>query len=274
METTRSFFMTGCAGGIGKHLCSLLAAQGQQVYATDVNIEALEAAAKEGKWPSDRVILDRHDVRSYEEWESVFAKAVKTFDKIDVCMNIAGILKANWVQETPISEVHSQIDVNVKGVMFGTIVASKHMVERRQGHIMNIASMAGMAPLPGMSVYSGSKYAVRGFSMSAAAELKKHNVYVTVLCPDGVDTPLLHLPKENDAGYIIWSGTRLLTVEEIGRTVMDHILPNRPIVVSLPMYRALLSRFSDLFPGAASIMIPWLLRIGKQHREKQYGFRS
>ena len=266
MDTSQSFFLTGCASGIGRYLCDQLVTRGYFVYATDVNFTALEEAATKGNWSKTRTRLAQLDVRDHEAWNRTFADAINAFEKIDVCMNIAGILKANWVHEVPIDEINAQVDINVKGVIFGTTVAAAHMVERKQGHIMNIASMASLAPIPGLSVYSATKYAVRGYSMAAAAELRQHGVFVTALCPDGVDTPLLDVPSENDAASIIWSGSRLLTVEEIGRIVMDHILPNKPILVALPLSRALLARAADLFPGWAGKLLPFLQKRGREHR--------
>jgi len=137
MSTGQSIFMTGCASGIGKHVCGRLLKRGDTVFATDVNHTALEAAAKQDCWPAERVHLRPLDVRDHAAVSAAFTEAVSTMGQVDVCMNIAGILKANWVQNVPPEEIHGQLDINVKGVMNGTTIAAKYMIDRKQGHIVN-----------------------------------------------------------------------------------------------------------------------------------------
>ena len=73
-------------------------------------------------------------------------------------------------------DVHRHFDVNVKGVIFGTRAAAARMIPQGHGHVVNIASMAALAPIPGLALYSASKYAVRAFSLAAAEELRAHGV--------------------------------------------------------------------------------------------------
>jgi len=269
MAESKSFFMTGCASGIGKHLADVLIARGDRVFATDINIEALEAHAKEKNWPADRVHTSKLNVCDPEEWKRVFAEAVQAFGHLDVVMNIAGILKSSWVQDTPIKDVEMQVDINVKGVIYGTQEAARHMIPRKAGHIINIASMAGMAPIPGLAVYSGSKYAVRGFTMAAAGELRRYNIAVTAVCPDGVNTPLLDLPVENEAADLIWSGSRLLTVQDIEKLVLGRVLAKKPVVAALPWTRAIQARLGDLFPSVGFGLVASLAKKGHQKRQQQ-----
>ena len=104
---------------------------------------------------------------------------------------MAGVLRVERVEDLQPESVALQLDVNTKGVILGTQAAAKVMVGQGRGHIINIASMAALAPVPGISVYSASKFAVRGFSLAAAQELEDRGVQVTVVCPDAVDTPMV-----------------------------------------------------------------------------------
>ena len=226
--TPQKFFLTGCASGIGRHIAGTLLSRGHEVYATDINIEALEAHADAAQWPEGKVRCRQLDVANAENWKEAYADAVKAFEHIDISMNIAGILKAGWVQDMPESEIHSQIDVNIKGVIFGTQEAARHMIQRREGHIINIASLAGCAPLPGLAVYCGTKYAVRGFSTSCAGELRDFNVAVTAVCPDAVKTPMTEIPMDNEAADIIYSRGEMITVEDVARLFFDKVIPERP----------------------------------------------
>ena len=261
-------FMTGCGSGIGQHVADRLIARGDRVYATDVNGEALAEHAKEKGWPEDRVKLDTLDVRSSEAWEEVFARAVKTFDRIDVCMNIAGIMLSGWAHEQPVNEVDLQIDVNTKGVIWGTQVAARHMKEMGGGHIINISSLAGIGSIPGISVYSASKFAVRGFSLAASFDLKPFGVYVTTFCPNAVRTPLLKQSSEHDAGAMVFSSGRLLTLEEIGDVMLNRVLTKKEPEVAIPLRWALMARIANFLPNFGAFLLPPLIKKGREHQTK------
>jgi 3-oxoacyl-[acyl-carrier protein] reductase len=271
MGGERSFFVTGSASGIGKYLTEQLIVQGHCVFATDVNMDALRDLAERGAWPTDRVRLESLDVRDPDAWNRVFAAAVAAFGKVDVCMNVAGVLMSSWMQDSSVNEIHSQVDINVKGVMFGATTAARHMIQRNEGHIINVASMAGVGPVPGLSVYSGTKYAVRAFSIAAAQELRAHNVYVTVFCPDSVNTPLLNLPKDNDAAAMIWSGFGLLSVEQVGQVILTKVLTKKPLVCAIPWSRQMLARMGDQFPALCMSLVPLLQARGRKQRLKLRG---
>jgi 3-oxoacyl-[acyl-carrier protein] reductase len=135
------------------------------------------------------------------------------------------------------------------------------MVARGRGHILNIASLAGIAPVAGLTLYSASKFAVRGFTLAAATDLKPHGVAVTVVCPDAVATPMLALQEDFAEAALTFSGSKPLTVEEVGSAILDA-LESRPLEVALPHSRAILARFASAAPGLASHVDPWLRKKG------------
>lgn len=263
-----TYFMTGCGSGIGQHVADLLIARGDRVYATDVNLEALKAHAAEKAWPEDRVRLDTFDVRFADAWEQVFARAVEAFGRIDVCMNIAGVMLSGWAHEQPANEVDLQIDVNTKGVIWGTQVAARHMKEMGGGHIVNIASLAGISAIPGISVYSASKFAVRGFSLAAGFELKRYGVYVTVFCPNAIKTPLLKQSSQHDAGAVVFSSGRLLTLEEVGDVVLNRVLIRKEPEVAIPLRWAWTARLANLVPGMGASILPSLIKKGRVYQSR------
>ena len=255
------FFVTGCASGIGRHLAGVLLAAGHQVFATDLDEVALRAHAH--AWPPDRAHLRRLDVSDPAAWELVFAEAVATMGGVDVLCNVAGYLLPGRVGHYADDIVHRHFDVNTKGVVFGTQVAARHMIDRRDGHIINIASLAALAPVPGIALYSASKYAVRGFSLAAAQELRPHGVAVTVICPDAVDTPMLDMQIDHDAAAMTFSGSRFLTVADVSAAILGRALGKRPLEIYLPRSRALLARLADMFPRTALWLRPMLERRGR-----------
>lgn len=265
------FILTGCASGIGRHLTEELLRRGHHVLATDVMTEALEEQAS--AWPAERLLLESFDVRDPAGWERVLDRAEEAWGEFDVLLNIAGIIRPGEVHEVEDEDVHRHFDINVKGVVFGTRAAARRMIPRRRGHIINIASLASLAPIPGLCLYSASKFAVRGFSLAAAQELHPHSIAVTTVCPDAVATPMYDLQLDYPQAALTFTAPRVLTVEEISRLILGRVLKKRPRLVSLPWHRALLARVADLFPGAQSLLASWLKRQGLRKqaalREKQ-----
>jgi 3-oxoacyl-[acyl-carrier protein] reductase len=267
----QSFVLSGCASGIGRHLAGALLQRGARVLATDVNLEALEAHAREQGWPEGRALLRRLDVRDPASWDESIQAAAAAFGGIDVLMNIAGVIRPGWIHEAGAADVHLQLDINLKGVVFGTQAAARHMAPRGRGHIVNIASMAALAPVPGLSLYSASKYGVRAFSLAAAQELRSRGVRVTVLCPDAVQTPMLDQQKTAEQAALTFSGSRFLTVEDLERVILGRVLRRRPLEVWVPRRRGWLARFADFFPAMSFWLGPLLQRKGRRRQAQVQG---
>lgn len=263
---SETFFLTGCASGFGRHLTHVLQGRGDRVFATDVNLDALEAVARELNWPGDRVPLRRLDVKDYPAWEAVFGEAVTVFGGIGVTMNIAGMLLSSWAEETPLHEIDGQVDVNIKGVIYGTRVSAAHMVERGSGHIINIASIAGLVPVPGMAVYAATKHAVRAYSISAAMELRPKGVYVTAVCPDTVQTPMLDNQEEVPAAEMFFAARRFLTVEDIEHAILRRALTRKPYEVYVPRLKLHYVHFLDFFPALGPLLMPLYQRSGRKNQ--------
>lgn len=268
MKQAKTFVLTGCASGIGRHLADVLIARGESVLATDINLEALETYAKTRNWLGARVVLRRLDVRDATAWQDVFHEAIIRFGCVDVLINVAGYLRPGWIHETGLEEIHQHLDINAKGVMFGTQVAARHMIRQRRGHIINFASMAALVPVPGLALYSAAKYAVRAFSLASAYELRRHGVFVTVLCPDAVQTPMFDLQKKYDEAVLTFSSARPLSVDDMARVILDQVLRHRPLEMVLPRHRGWLSKFVNLFPSTQSILIPLFERRARARQAR------
>ncbi len=266
---SQTFFLTGCASGMGRHITNVLQKRGDRVFATDLNLEALQATAAELDWPESRVKLAALNVTNSEEWERVFAEAVATFDYIDVIMNFAGLLLASWAEETPIREIDAQIDVNLKGVIYGSRVAAQHMVERRQGHIINIASIAGLVPAPGLSTYCATKYGVRAYSLAMAMELKPKGVAVTAVCPASVQTPMLDNQLNNDAAEMFYSGLKILTLDDIENALLNKVLVRRPYEIQLPWLKSKFAQIVNVFPLIGPIFAPVYQWMGRRRQAQR-----
>lgn len=261
MESQRVFFLTGAASGIGKHLVGALAGRGHRVFATDVNEEGLAALRCEPE-KSGSVVTCPLDVSQAEAWEKALDAAEQAFGPVDVLMNIAGFLKPGYIHEVDERAVEQHFDVNVKGVIFGTRAGARRMIPRSSGHIVNFGSLASLAAVPGLCLYSASKFAVRGLSLAAAAELAPLGVAVTVIMPDAVKTPMLDLQVHYREAALTFSGDAPLTVQDIEKVIVEKILLKRPLEVALPLSRALLARAANAVPEAALALAPTLAKKG------------
>jgi 3-oxoacyl-[acyl-carrier protein] reductase len=261
--------LTGCASGIGRHLTGALARRGHQILATDLDEVALLAAAEREGWSAESVVRRKLDVRSEVEWETVMEAAESELGGLDVLFNIAGFLNAAYVVDFTRRDLDLHLDVNAKGTMLGTRAAARRMIKARTGHIVNIGSLASLAPVPGLSLYSASKFAVRGFTLAAATELRPHGVAVTLIMPDAVETPMLEKQVDREEAALTFSGSaQPLTVEDIARLIIDRVLPEKPLEITIPQGRGLLARIANTAPEVAKALAPMLAKKGRKRQDE------
>lgn len=268
MTSKDRFLVTGCASGIGRRVADELAGRGHRVLATDIDIESLRSHAEDQGWPSERVHCQRLDVTDPDSWTDAVNETEDRWGGLDVLYNIAGYLQPGYVHEVALADVDRHFDINVKGVVFGTRIAAARMVTRGSGHIINIASLAAFAPVPGIALYSASKYAVRAFSLAAATELRDRGVAVTVVCPDAVETPMLGKQRDYDEAALTFTAPRVLSVDEVMRCITGVVLEQRPLEVALPRSRKWLARIVDVFPELGPWVSPLLAKRGRAKQRK------
>ena len=246
----KRFIVTGAASGIGRHLTQRLLQQGERVCAADVQLAALEQLQQELETSglNEQLLIHSLDVRDAQAWEALFGELADQWGGVDVLLNVAGVLKPGYSWEISPQDVDFHLDINTKGLILGTAAAARVMKAQGQGHIVNIASLAGVSPVPGLCLYSASKFAVRGFSLSAAVELKEHGVHVTCVCPDAVVTPMLDAQQHHQQAAMTFSGSKALSVEDISDAVLGKVLRKAPLEVLLPDSRGLLAKLSSLNP--------------------------
>ncbi len=261
-SSPKRFLITGCASGIGRHLAGVALERGHRVLATDLDLAALIDHAAEAGWPKDRARTEKLDVCDPDGWQRMVELVCSDWGGLDVALNVAGYIRPGRAAEASVEDIDRHFDVNVKGVVFGTRAAARRMIESRSGHIINIASLASLAPIPGISLYSASKYAVRAFSLAAAEELRPHGVAVTTVCPDAVATPMLDLQLDYPEAALTFTAPRVLSVEDLSRTIFGRVLDKRPLIVSIPRWRGWLARLADLSPRSARLLARVMERQG------------
>lgn len=260
--------ITGAASGVARHFATELQRRRPQMplVLVDVNEQALKDAFAAGK----HVVLHGMDVRSLDAWQLVVGDTLKRFGQIDYLFNIAGIDRVALLVDQPLENIDLLIDVNLKGSIYGMRIVAEHMAARGSGHIINMASLAGVSPTPGTTLYSATKFGLRAVSLGAAVELRKRGVYVTVICPDLVDTALFdqHIAEEDpEAVALIFSGTRALTTDAVSEAVF-RAMRDRPLEIDLPFSRGLLSKLSSAAPSVLLFLYEPLKRKGLKRIER------
>lgn len=182
--------VTGAASGIGRAVAIALSRRGAGLALSDVNEAGLEETrALIGEVLSNCIRIDRLDVADAVAIERYAATVRESLGEADYVFNIAGLTRVGRFEETPLSSVEKIMDVNFWGVVRMTKAFLPQLIATRGG-IVNISSLFGLIGYPGQAHYCASKFAVRGFSETIAAELAEKGVRVTSVHPGGVDTAI------------------------------------------------------------------------------------
>ncbi len=213
--------VTGAGGGIGLGITRQLLLRGAAVYMVDRAeknlLVARESLAKYG----NKVHTERLDVTDYDAFRSFIAR-VEEKEPIDYIFNNAGVGWSGFFGAENMDNIRKVLDVNLYGVIHGVKAVLPYMLKRESGHIVNIASVAGIVPLPLQSVYVASKCAVRGLTECLRYELEPFKLKVTVVCPGAVATDIFGDPKNipPEAISIDQAGIEILEGIEQGKIVL------------------------------------------------------
>jgi NAD(P)-dependent dehydrogenase (short-subunit alcohol dehydrogenase family) len=255
--------VTGAGRGLGRAIAQRLAGRGYSVLATDVDEAAAAATAERVGGRSARL-----DVRDPEAHRAA-ARAAAEHGPLEVWVNNAGVMRPGRAWEQSDDDVRLTCDVNMLGVIWGSLAAVDAMRAGQGGdrHIINVASLASFGPVPGLALYAASKHAVLGFTGSLQGDLLDAAIPVTVhaLCPDAADTQLLRDHDGEPAAAINWSGPRLLTPDEVA----DHavaLLDSKRLVRTVPPWRGWGARTLAMAGRSGLRAAPLLRRQGARHR--------
>ncbi len=179
--------ITGGARGIGKATAEALVRRGARVAIGDVDLALAEQTAAGLGGGSVALALDVSDRGSFETF---LDEAERQLGPLDVVINNAGIMPTTPFVEESEDSFRRQIEINLVGVIHGTQLAMGRMIPRDSGHIVNIASQAGKAGIPGIATYSATKHAVVGLSEAVRGELRGRGVEISCVMPTVVNTEL------------------------------------------------------------------------------------
>jgi NADP-dependent 3-hydroxy acid dehydrogenase YdfG len=182
--------VTGASSGLGEATARLLSAQGATVVLGARRAARLQSLAKELETRGGKALALATDVMRREQVEALVDLAVRSYGRVDVMINNAGLMPQAPLEQLKIDEWDRMIDVNIKGVLYGIAAALPHMQRQKSGHFINVSSVAGHRVGPGFAVYAATKYAVRALSEGLRQEVKPYNIRTTVISPGAVATEL------------------------------------------------------------------------------------
>ncbi len=185
MQVSKTILITGVSSGFGRALAQEALASGHTVVGTvrspqaKRDFESLSARSAFGR------ILD---VTDFDAIDGVVSEIEASVGPIDVLVNNAGYGHEGVMEESPLSEMRRQFDVNVFGAVAMMKAVLPFMRTRRRGHILNITSMGGFITMPGIAYYCGSKFALEGISEALSQEVKHLGIAVTAVAPGSFRT--------------------------------------------------------------------------------------
>ena len=239
MET--SCVVTGGARGIGRGIAELMVARGHRVVVSDIDGAAVAATVAE----IGAAVGVEQDVRDPESHHAVAAEAAR-HGALTVWFNNAGVGDDGTLTSLQDEQVRRLVDVNLLGTLWGTRAALAAFGPAG-GDVVNIASLAGLGPVPGYSVYAATKAGVVSLSASVNAETPRR-VRVHALCPDGADTAMLAAQDPAGLGSQLVHSARILTVAEVAEAAVA-LVGSRRVVRTLPAWRGGVVRTTTLAPG-------------------------
>jgi NAD(P)-dependent dehydrogenase (short-subunit alcohol dehydrogenase family) len=258
--------VTGGARGLGFEIAGALAARGFAVNVADVDEAGARQAAERlggAAWGSCL------DVTDPEACRRVAGEAAERTGGLAVWVNNAGILRTgpSW-SHTP-EERRALMDVNVHGLMNGTIAALEVMRPAGHGHVINVVSLAGLAAPPGETVYAATKHAALAFTVGTLYDLRQdgcRGIHLSAICPDGIWTPMLFDKVHDPQAAPSWSGV-LLEPRDVARRAVELLDRPRP-VVSVPRWRGGAARLFAAAPRMGAAVVPAMMAGARQKQAR------
>ncbi|MGH7777972.1 MAG: SDR family NAD(P)-dependent oxidoreductase [Candidatus Dormibacterales bacterium] len=222
--------VTGASSGIGEATALAFARRGARLALCARRLDRIQAVAEACRRAgAQEVTIRRVDVRRREQARSFVAGAVRDFGRVDVLVNNAGLGWRGRLQEMPAAEALAMVETNLCGLLWTTQAALPHMLARRSGVIVNIASVVGFRANPYSALYSATKHAVVGLSHALRGELSGSGVKVSVVYPAATETEFFdHLEHAAVLGPR-W------TAEKVAHLVVRAVRRPRRDVIVFPM---------------------------------------
>jgi short-subunit dehydrogenase len=265
--------ITGASRGIGADLARGFAERGARLALCARSAEQLEEVAERVRSMGSEALVVPTDVEDPASLRAMVDRVTSEAGRIDVLVNNAGVDKVWDFRDIAVEDIEWIVRVNLTGLIVATRLVVPQMVERREGHVVNMSSGAGLAPVPYASIYSATKHGVVGFSRSLRIELAQHGVGVSVVCPgfvmgDGMFAQHGLTPPRS-AGKV--------EVPEVTAAVLEAVRRNKPEVVPAPVTNRLADVMVAVAPRAFAVgmrrtgVVDFYRRWAEQNAASEHG---
>jgi NADP-dependent 3-hydroxy acid dehydrogenase YdfG len=230
--------ITGASSGLGQATARLLAKHGAKLALGARRADRIQALVEELKTQGYSAIGVSTDVSQREQVQALVDAAVAAFGKVDVMVNNAGVMPLSLLEKTKVEEWEQMIDINLKGVLYGIAAVLPHMIPRKTGQVINVASTAGHRVSPTTAVYSATKHAVRALSEGFRQEMTPHNIRSTIISPGASSTELqAGITDEEVADTLKSAGHPSLPPEAFANLVLFAISQPEDVDINEILYR-------------------------------------
>jgi short-subunit dehydrogenase len=256
----KTVIITGGSEGVGAATARMFAEAGANLLLVARGKKKLEAIAEELRGKT-RIELFVMDVADADACINLFKKAQYEFGRVDILVNNAGYHQRGLFESVVAEDLGRMIDVNLKGPIVLCRNALPYLREADSAAIINVASLAGRAPIPGSAAYSASKFGLRAFTFALAEELRDTNIKLAVVSPGAIDTGFgaPYMDKVTD----LTLSQPISTPEEVAQAILD-LCGNNQREQAMPAISGYLTTLSYLMPWLGRLVQPLMQRKGKK----------
>lgn len=260
--SNKTIIITGASGGIGSVLARELDARGANLVLADINFDGLKSSASD---LTSKSLLIKCDITNRADVKGLVESALSKFSRIDILINNAGIIRPALFENSSYEDIDAQMNVNFMGAVNCSREVVAVMIPLKQGHIVTISSLAGLVPETFSSIYAASKFALRGFFLTLGIELRKHNIKVSTVFPDSVNTPMLKYEASHGGSPLTFL-SNAQGPEKIVQAVIRTIEKNRTEICS-PVSSGIFSKIVMCWPWLVTKLWPLLERLGEKNKK-------
>jgi NADP-dependent 3-hydroxy acid dehydrogenase YdfG len=233
--TNKVVLVTGGASGLGRDVTLRAAERGAKVAILDVRADRLSEVKAYLDGLNQTSITMQADVTKEDDVTGAIAETVRTWGRLDVVVNSAGVFRGGMMTDTSMADFDLMFDINVRGLFLVSREAAKVMIPQASGHIINIASIGAKHVFPKEIAYSASKWAVIGIGEGMSVELGPLGVRVTTVCPTGMNTTFW---DEIRLGRPNWDVTKMLNSDRVAQAIIQAAsLPPDVVIKEVLVYQ-------------------------------------
>jgi len=248
--------VTGGGMGLGEALCEELGRRGATVVVADIDGGAAQQVAGRLTQAGTQAVAVPVDVANQIEVAQLIENTVAEYGRVDYMINNAGIAIGGDSRDLSLQQWRHVLDVDLLGVVHGTVHAYQMMARQGHGHIVNISSLTGLIPQPGNAAYCTSKHGIVGLSLSLRAEGADLGVKVSAACPGDMKTKIydnmvvVNMPREQVATLSRRTHYLMpqMSAQAAARAILRGVDRNRPLIV-FPVVVQVIWHLYRRFPG-------------------------